>query len=46
VVYYAVSGTASGSDRNTLPGNVAIPAGSPSTTIQVMPVDDALVEPD
>ena len=46
-VYYAVSGPATnGTDYTTLPGYVTIPAGQPSATITVVPVDDNLIEGD
>ena len=46
-VYYAVSGPATnGTDHTTLPGYVTIPAGQPSATITVVPVDDNLIEGD
>jgi uncharacterized repeat protein (TIGR01451 family) len=46
-VSYAVSGSATaGSDYQPLSGNVTIPAGSATTTIAVIPIDDDLVEPE
>ena len=46
-VYYDVGGTSTpNSDRNGLPGNVLIPAGSSSGTIVITPIDDALAESD
>ncbi len=40
-----VSGTATpGSDYVPLPGSITIPAGAASTTLAVMPIDDALLE--
>ena len=45
VVSYAVSGTATpGTDYTALPGTVTIPAGNPSATLIVTPVDDTSVE--
>jgi hypothetical protein len=46
-VYYSVGGTATaGSDYNSLPGSITIPAGSSTATITVTPINDALVESD
>src|SRR5262249_40689611 len=45
-VSYTVSGTAAaGTDYQSLPGTVTIPAGSASATITVNPIDDAAPEP-
>lgn len=45
-VNYSVSGTATpGSDYTTLPGTITIPAGSSSTVLNVMPIDDTVSEP-
>ncbi len=47
LVKYTVAGTATaGSDYAALSGSVNIPAGSAATTIQVVPIDDAVVELD
>jgi len=44
-VYYSLSGTATnGMDYLTLSGWVTIPAGAPSATIVVKPIDDSLHE--
>ena len=44
-VYYTVSGTATqGSDYTTLSGSVLLPAGQPSATISVAPINDSLYE--
>ncbi len=44
-VFYGISGTASnGVDYTTLPGSATIPAGSLSTSVLVVPIDDNLVE--
>lgn len=44
-VRYSVGGTAvNGSDYATLSGTASFPAGSPSTIVTVLPVDDALQE--
>jgi len=44
-VNYTVGGTATnGTDYSSLSGSVMIPAGFPSATITITPVDDALVE--
>jgi hypothetical protein len=47
-VNYTVGGTATaggGADYETLSDSVVIPAGQPSATITVTPIDNALVEP-
>jgi subtilase family serine protease len=45
-VSYTVGGTATaGADYTVLSGAVTIPAGSASTAIAVVPIDDALTEP-
>ena len=45
-VNYSVSGTAtSGSDFTALSGSVTMAIGVPSVTVQIAPVNDALVEP-
>jgi len=44
-VNFALGGTASnGTDYNSLPSSVTIPAGAASATVTVTPVDDALVD--
>jgi hypothetical protein len=44
-VRYAVGGTAAnGSDYATLPGSITIPEDSPSASVTVIPVDDAVSE--
>ena len=46
-VNYTVAGTAtSGTDYASLSGSVVIPAGSYSTTFNVIPIDDASAEPE
>jgi Tol biopolymer transport system component len=46
-VFYTVGGTAgAGSDYETLPGSVTIPAGAASAAILVTPLDDSAVEAD
>ena len=46
LVFYRLSGTASnGVDYQLLPGTVSLPAGAVQARIEVVPVDDALVEP-
>jgi hypothetical protein len=46
-VNYTVAGTAtSGIDYTALSGSVVIPAGSTTATIDVIPVDDTIVDPD
>ena len=47
VVNYTVSGSAtSGSDYQPLSGSITIPAGSPSASVPVIPIDDSVVEGD
>jgi hypothetical protein len=43
-VSYSLSGSASSADYNTILSTVTIPAGSASTTVRVIPVDDTLIE--
>jgi hypothetical protein len=44
-VFFSLSGAASeGADYQSLRGSVTIPAGAPSATVTVVPVDDASVE--
>jgi len=44
-VFYAIGGTASnGIDYVTLPGQVTIPAGHRSASIEMVPIDDAIPE--
>lgn len=46
-VYYTLGGTAkNGTDYESLPGSVTIPAGVTSATVEVSPIDDTLVEGD
>lgn len=45
-VNYAIGGTATpAADYISLPGVVSIPSGSATTTITVVPIDDALIDP-
>jgi tartrate-resistant acid phosphatase type 5 len=47
IINYSVGGTAiSGSDYQPLTGTITIPAGQSSTAFSVVPIDDALYEPD
>jgi hypothetical protein len=47
IVLYSIGGTAvNGTDYQTLPGTITIPAGAASGTITLMPIDDNLPEGD